>query len=114
MKKRHLHILICGMMLAILLPTTTIGIATCIQSTTETCGLLDRTTMRGFALYLGRDATGRTMHLFALRVHYLTIDLSGQRDSGVIRMRPIDIPNKIIGYHGHIYISASFRGAINI
>jgi len=114
MKKRHLSILVCGMMLAVLLPTTTLGTAVRAQSEPETCGFFDRTTIYGFALYLGRDATGTITHLYALRIRYITMSLSGERDIGFIRLRKIDVPTRMTGYHGNVFVFASFRGSIDI
>jgi hypothetical protein len=114
MKKTLVGILVCGMMLVTILPLSALGIASRADTGPMSNGLLDRTTVRGFALYLGMDSTGRTTHLFALRLHYSTISLSGVRSSGVILMRPIDISTKIFGYRGHVYVSGSFRGPINV
>jgi hypothetical protein len=114
MKKTLVGIMVCGMMLVTILPISALGIASRTDAGPTTIGLLDKTTVRGFALYLGMDSTGRTTHLFALRLHYSTISMSGIRSSGVILMRPIDISTKVIGYRGHVYISASFRGPINV
>jgi hypothetical protein len=114
MKKTLVGILVCGMMLATILPLSALGIASRADTEPTSTGLLDRTTVRGFALYLGMDSTGRTTHLFALRLHYSTISMSGIRSSGVVLMKPIDISTKVIGYRGHVYISASFRGPINV
>jgi hypothetical protein len=60
------------------------------------------------------DQTGRITHLFAIRMHYLTITVTGQYDRGVVRMRPVDVPTKMIGYHGIVYISTSFRGSLTL
>lgn len=114
MKKRLKGMLMCSIMLVTLLPIT--AIASAIGAGTEpvTNGIFDHTIVRGFALRLGMDATGRTTHLFAIRLHYLTISVSGEHNVGVIRMRPVDIPTKLVGYHGHVYMSGSFRGSIDI
>jgi hypothetical protein len=113
MKKALLGIMVCGMMLVTLLPISALATTNSVDSGPVSTGLLDRTTVRGFALYLGMDSTGRTTHLFALRLHYSTISMSGVRSSGIVLMRPIDITTKMTGYRGHVYISASFRGSIN-
>jgi hypothetical protein len=114
MKRKLVGILVSVMMLATLLPITALATTSCADSGPATMGILDRTTVRGFALYLGMSPTGKTTHLFALRLHYSTITLTGEHGNGVIRMRPIDIPTKINGYHGRLYISASFRGSLNV
>jgi hypothetical protein len=114
MKKALVGLLVSVMMLATLLPIT--AAAAILRSNTEpaTTGLLDHTTVRGLAIYLGMSSTGKTTHFFAIRLHYTTITLSGEYGNGVIRMRPIDIPTKMIGYHGHLYLFAAFRGSLNI
>jgi hypothetical protein len=113
MKNTRKRIMICGALLLLLLTMTTLTSALRVKSPASS-GILDSTTVRGFVLYLGMDRTGRTTHLFALRVHYLTITLSGEHDRGVVRMKPIDVPTKMIGYHGMVYISATFRGSLKI
>lgn len=114
MKNKHRGILLCGLMLAILLSTTTLAAAVSRTTEPETSGLLGKTSIRGFALYLGKDSTGRTTRLFALRIRYISVSLTGERDTGVLLMRKIEIPTRITGYHGHLYIAASFRGTLNI
>jgi hypothetical protein len=113
MKHTRKRIMICSVLLLLLLTMTTLTTAIRVKSPASS-GVLDRTTVRGFALYLGMDRTGRTTHLFALRLHYLTITVSGEHDRGVVRMKPIDVPTKMIGYHGIVYISSSFRGSLKI
>jgi len=114
MKRTLIGILVSVMMLATLLPIT--ALATTFHSSSQpvTTGILDRTTVRGFVLYLGRSPSGTITHFFALRLHYFTITLSGEHESGVIRLRPIDIPTRINGYQGRLYIFASFRGSLNV
>lgn len=115
MKNKHRGIILCGLMLTILLSTTALAAAAISRNTEpETSGLLGKTSIRGFALYLGKDSTGRTTRLFALRIRYISISLTGERDNGVLLMRKIEIPTRITGYHGHLYIAASFRGSLNI
>jgi hypothetical protein len=114
MKNKQKGIVLCGLMLATLLPITTVGAVINARSAPETCGFFDKTIIYGFAVYLGRDATGRTTHLYALRLRYITISLSGERDIGFIRLRKIDVPTRMTGYNGHFFIAASFRGSIDI
>jgi hypothetical protein len=113
MKNKNKGILICSLLLVLLLPLTTLASAIGTDSPASS-GLLDRTTVRGFVLPLGMDQTGRITHLFAIRMHYLTITVTGQYDRGVVRMRPVDVPTKMIGYHGIVYISTSFRGSLTL
>jgi hypothetical protein len=108
MKKTLIGLAVCGLMLTTLLPISALA------TTPSSTGMFGRSTVRGFALYLGMDPTGRTTHLFALRLHYTTISITGEHGSGVIRMRPVDIPTKVNGFHGRLYISASFRGTIDV
>ncbi|MBE3122797.1 MAG: hypothetical protein IMZ58_11420 [Thermoplasmata archaeon] len=113
MKNKLAGILICVMMLVTILPIT--ALATTISSEPQTTagGLLDRTTVRGFVLFKRTSDGGKTAHFFAIRLHYSTISVSGERSSGIIRMEPIEIPSAINGYLGHLYVFGSFRGWFN-
>lgn len=113
MKNNTKGILISSLVLVLLLPLTSLASAIRVDSPVSS-GLLERTTVRGFVLPLGMDRTGRTTHLFAIRMHYLTISATGEYDRGVVRMKPVDVPTKMIGYHGIVYISANFRGSLTI
>ncbi|DAC71583.1 MAG TPA: hypothetical protein DSN98_09645 [Thermoplasmata archaeon] len=114
MKNKLITILVCGLMLVTLLPVSALAIAIRSDSKPVTSGILDKTTIRGFAIYLGTDSTGKSTHFFALRLHYSTVSLSGVHSNGVVLFRPIDIPTKMTGYHGHFFIWESFRGALNV
>lgn len=114
MKNRQIGLVVCGILLALLLPTTTIASALRAQTEPDSCDLFGRTLIRGFVVYLGRDSSGRMMRYFALRLHYFSISLTGERDRGVIHMRNIEVPTRMTGYRGNVYISASFRGSLNI
>jgi hypothetical protein len=107
MKKALIGLLICIMMLVTILPITAAADSTPI-------GPFGHTTVRGFAIPLGMSATGKITHLLALRLHFSTTTITGQNSFGVLRFRPIDIPTKVIGYRGHLYIFASFQGTLNI
>ena len=114
MKNNLKGILGCAILVGLLLPMTTMAIALSADSEPATCGPFDTTSVRGFALYLKMDSSGTTVHYLALRLHYQTITFTGQHNSGVIRMRLVDIPTKITGYRGLVYISATFHGSLNI
>ena len=111
MKKTLVCLILCGLMLATILPTSALGILGKSDSNTSGVG---RSTIRGFAVYLGPDSTGKHMRLFAIRLHFITVALSGERSSGVIYFKPIDIPAKIIGFHGRLYFYASFFGTFDV
>lgn len=114
MKKALIGLILSGILLATILPSGVLAATCSSESASANTGILGRSSIRGFALYLGMDSTGSTIHLFAIRLHFTSISLTGIRDSGIIHMRPIDIPTKITGYHGYVYISASFRGTIDV
>lgn len=114
MKKALIGILVSVMMLVTVIPLTAVATIFRQESDPTTSEIFGHTTIRGFAIYLGRSAMGRTTHIFALRLHFSTITPSGENSIGIIRMRPIDIPTQVIGYHGHFYIFASFRGTLNV
>jgi hypothetical protein len=100
------------MMLVTILPITALAANTSEPQTTDN-GALGRTTVRGFVLFKRTSDGGKTSHFFAIRLHYSTISISGERSSGVIRMDPVEIPSSINGYLGHLYICGSFSGWFN-
>jgi hypothetical protein len=114
MKKRFLGTLVCAMVLITILSIT--AQATMSRATPEpiTRGILNKTYVRGFAINLGLSPTGKITHLFALRLHYFTYTGTGLLSVGVLKMRPIDIPTQITGFHGHFYIAGSFHGYLKV
>ena len=112
MNNKLAGILICVMMLVTILPITALATNASERQTT-TGGLLGQTTVRGIVLFKRTSDGGKTYHFFAIRLHYSTISLSGERSSGIIRMEPIEIPSSINGYLGQVYIVGSFRGWFN-
>ncbi|MBN1860828.1 MAG: hypothetical protein JW840_05140, partial [Candidatus Thermoplasmatota archaeon] len=62
MKNRLKKILLCGIMLLTLLPLTTLASAFGTDNEPVTNGIFDHTIIRGFALCLGRDLSGKTTH----------------------------------------------------
>ncbi len=114
MNRKLVGIMVSVMMLVTVLPITALATTRCSRLEPVHTGIFDRTTVRGLVVYLGMSPNGRITHLFALRLHYSSISLSGVRFNGVVNMRLIDIPTKIVGYHGHMYIFASFRGMLDI
>jgi len=114
MKNALKGILISAMMLVALLPIT--AMATTIRNRSEVAptGVFDHTTVRGFAIYLGMSNSGTITRLFAIRLHYSTISPSGEIDFGVLRLKRVDIPTKVIGYQGHFYMFGSFQGSISL
>jgi len=113
MKKTLLGFVLCGLMLATILPTSGLAAPWSPKPAQACSSEIGRSTVRGFALYLGPDATGKHVRLFAIRLHYVTVALNGEHYRGVILMKPIEIPTKVIGFHGRVYIYASFFGAFN-
>jgi hypothetical protein len=112
MKKTLIGLIVCGMMLATILPISAVA-TTCTSDTAQACSMeLGRSTVRGFAIRLGHDSTGRYAHLFAIRLHFVTVTADGQHDSGVILLKQVDIPARTLGFHGRYYIYASFIGTI--
>jgi hypothetical protein len=112
MKKTLIGLIIIGMILATVLPISALA-ATSSADAAQACSLeLGRTTVRGLALRLGTDATGRTARLFAIRLHFITVTADGQHNSGVILLKKVDIPARTLGFHGRYYIYASFIGTI--
>jgi len=107
MKNKLVGILICVMMLVTILPVT--ALATTIASEPQTTPeVLGRTNVMGFVLYKGTSDFGKTINLFAIKLRYSTISISGERSMGVIVMEPVAIPSSFIGYLGHLFIYGSF------
>jgi hypothetical protein len=112
MKKTLIGLIVCGMMLATILPISALTTSST-ADVSQACSLqIGRSTVRGFAVRLGQDSKGRTSHLFAIRLHFVTVTADGQHDSGVIHLKKIDIPARTLGFHGRFYIYASFIGTI--
>ena len=110
MKNKLIGIVICVMMLVTLLPVT--ALATTIVSEPQTTPeVLGRTNVMGFVLYKGTSDMGKTINLFAIKLRYSTISITGERSFGVIIMEPVEIPSSIHGYYGHMFIFVTFRGS---
>ena len=78
----------------------------------QTSGLLDFTILRGIVLFKRVTDNGKTLRCFAVRVHYMTIGpLSGFK-TGVLKLRPIAIPNSIRGMFVRFYIFSIFHGDV--
>jgi hypothetical protein len=112
MKNTLKCIMVSVMMLVTILPITALATTIRQQADTESTGIFDHTTVRGFAIYLGMSSSGTITRLFAIRLHYTTVSPSGEIDFGVIRLKRVDIPTKMIGYQGHYYMIGSFRGSV--
>jgi len=112
MKNKLAGILICVMMLVTILPITALAINAS-EPQTAGSGTLGRTTVRGIVMFKRTSDGGKISHFLAIRLHYSTISVSGERSSGIIRMEPIEIPSSINGYLGQMYIVGSFRGWFN-
>ncbi len=109
MKKTLIGLIVIGMMLATILPINVLAITADVKASSMELG---RSTVRGFAIRLGTDPTGRQAHLFAIRLHFITVTADGQHNSGVILLKKVDIPARTLGFHGRFYIYASFIGTI--
>jgi hypothetical protein len=113
MKRKLVGIMVSVMMLVTLLPITALATTIASEPQTSTSGLLGRTTIRGIVLFKRTSDGGKTYHFFAIRLHYSTISITGERSSGILRMQPVEIPSSFTGYIGHMYIFVSFRGWFN-
>ena len=101
------------MMLVTILPITAMANTIVSEPKTTASGLLDRTSVRGFVLFKRTSDGGKTYHFFAIRLHYSTISITGERSYGILRMQPVEIPSSFTGFIGHMYIFVSFRGWFN-
>ena len=96
----------------ILIMSTPLISATIIETETrDTTGIFDRSIIRGVVLFPRISDGGQSIRFFAVRLHYRTMNLLGTT-SGVIRLRPIEIPNNLIGYIGSAYIIGYFKGSV--
>lgn len=114
MKRKFVGIVICVMMLATILPITAMAKQVASDPKTDPAGLFDKTIIRGIVLFKRTSDYGSSVRFFAIRLHYFTISLSGERESGVIKFQPITIPNTLSGFYGKFYIVASFRGNLGL
>jgi len=109
MKNKIIGIVICVMMLVTILPITALA-TTIISEPQTTPEVLGRTNVMGFVLYKGTSDMGKTINLFAIKLRYSTISITGERSMGVIVMEPVEIPSSAIGYLGHMFIFVTFHG----
>ncbi len=110
MKNKLYGISICVMILATIVP---IGVlASCSATYKNSGGLIDHTTVRGIVMFRRMSDGGKNIHFFAIRMHYLTVWLSGERESGLIKLEPIVVPNDLNGVYRSFYIFASFPGSL--
>jgi hypothetical protein len=111
MKSKLVGIMICVMMLATILPITAMA-TTDSTSNKNPSGPFDHTTIRGIVLFKRTSDGGKNIHFFAIRIHYSTIWLSGEHQTGILKMSPIVVPSDMTGFYGRMYIFASFRGSL--
>lgn len=83
------------------------------DQTSQPANLFDVTTIRGIVLFKRTVDGGKDLRFFALRLHYSTISLNGDHRSGVMKLRPILIPNSMKGFYTRFYIFATFHGSID-
>jgi len=77
----------------------------------QTTGILDFTILRGLVLFKRVTDNGKTLRCFAIRVHYTTFGLDGFK-TGVLKLRPISIPNSLRGMYVRFYIFSVFHGSV--
>jgi len=87
------------------------GMATPNNQKLQSSNILDVTFLRGFVLFKRVADGGQTLLFFAIRIHYTTIGISGYK-SGVLKMRPMQIPNSIRGIYLRLYMFCMFHGDI--
>jgi len=114
MKKKLVGIIVCVMMLATILPLTAMAQQATTEPQKDPAGLFDHTFIRGFVMFKRIADEGNSVRFYALRLHYFTVSLNGEHESGVLRMQPITIPNTLTGFYGKHYIVASFRGNLGL
>jgi hypothetical protein len=112
--KKLVGILVCLMMLATILPITAMAQDTSSGPKSSDGGLFEKTTIRGIVLFKRTADKGDSVRFFAIRLHYSTIKITGERENGVIKLQPIVIPNSLNGFYGKFFVMASFRGSLNV
>lgn len=110
MKNKLLGISICLMMLATIVPISVLASRS--TSYNNSGGPIDHTTIRGIVLFRRISDGGKNIHFFAIRVHYSTVWLSGERQNGLVKLEPIVVPNNLNGIYGTFFIFASFPGSL--
>jgi len=111
MKSKLIGILMC-MMLVAAVPIAA-GAVLPKSQTSQPTNLFDTTILHGIVLFKRVADGGITLRFFALRVQYITISADGDHRTGVIKLRPILIPNSMKGYYRNLYIVAVFHGSID-
>lgn len=111
MKSRLVGILMCIMLVAAV-PIAAGAVIPKDQQSQPT-NLFDTTIIHGIVLFKRVTDGGKNIRFFALRVQYWTISLDGDHRSGVIKLRPIIIPDSMKGYYRNFYIVAVFHGRID-
>lgn len=109
MKRKLIGIVMCTLLLAAI--PMAAGMAIPKQEKQEPTGLLDMTILRGFVLFKRVTDNGKTLRCFAIRVHYTTFGLGGL-DTGVLKLRPIAIPNSLRGMYVRFYLFSIFHGSV--
>jgi len=111
MKSKIVGILSCMMLLAAVPIAAGMTINT--DPKVDPANIFDHTYVRGFVVLKRSVDGGKNLRFFALRIHYTTVSLNGEHKSGVMKLRPMIIPNSLKGYYGNFYIFASFWGSIS-
>jgi hypothetical protein len=88
------------------------GMAIPKENKTQTTGLLDITILRGIVLFKHVTDNGKTLRFFAVRVHYMTMGPLTGFKTGVLKLRPVAIPNSIRGMFVRFYIFSVFHGDV--
>lgn len=111
MNLKIVGISVCIMMLATI--TIVSGVNNNVEPQREIIGIFDKTIVRGIVLFPRISPEGETINFFALRLSYKTINFGGIT-SGVIKLKPVQMPTNFNGYLGKFYIFGSFRGCLDI
>ena len=106
-------IVICCIVLILSIIPTIVGAQLTNKENETNKGLINRTIIRGVALFPRVTNGGNSLTFFAIRVHYRTLTLDGIH-SGIIRCRPVTIPNTVSGYIGKCYLMGTFHGKVDI
>ena len=109
MKRKLIGILMCTLLLAAI--PVAAGMTIPKQEKAQTTGILDFTILRGIVLFKRVTDNGKTLQFFAVRVHYTTFGLSGFK-TGVLKLRPVAVPNSLRGMFARFYIFSMFHGSV--
>jgi hypothetical protein len=81
--------------------------------TSQPTNLFDTTVLHGIVLFKRVVDGGKNIRFFAIRIQYVTVSADGDHRTGVIKLRPIVIPDSMRGYYRNFFLVAVFHGTVD-